>query len=461
MPLVTDEGSSGDSDPYLLRESSVPSQNQSTVSRISYRQMHRERFTHIDLDVDRDKPLVFLSETHDFHGKYKPPTSNEVLLQIRAELQSICSDEIGIRLVRLHFRYVYPYFPVLSRSQMLLSGRGIEATVQALPLSLKAVLYATGLPFMVYDNVLATTLDLGAPSADDLYRICWLAITHEIHSPDLATLQACLLLLQRSSDDPYVMDSPFRWSLLAWTVSLAQSLGLYTECSIWHGIPAWEKRLRRRLWWATYVMDKWSFMTAGLSSHVKKEDFDVLPLTSSDFISSDMDSLQQHEAIQDGVLLENSHFYHLVQLSEILSDIIDSYYTIRASTTTANNFALTLELAKPLRSRLHSWKESYDVFVSSSQVGPISKIRLDGNASLGLAYPITTMILFRALLRPLGRSEGTPEDKVMREKGRDAVRVGAKACCVEVVQYLESVKPGAFSAFWHSCKTSSELLYSF
>jgi len=45
------------------------------------------------------------------------------------------------------------------------------------------------------------------------------------------------------------------------------------------------------------VMDKWSFMSVGLSTHIKNEDFDVLQLISTDFISSDMESLASNQAV--------------------------------------------------------------------------------------------------------------------------------------------------------------------
>ena len=105
-------------------------------------------------------------------------------------------------------------------------------------------------------------------------------------------------------------------------------------------------------------MDKWSFMSVGLSTHIKNEDFDVLQLTSTDFISSDMESLASNQAVQDDTRCENSHFYHLVKLTIILSDMINSYFTIRASKLTVSNFVLTLELAKP------AWKESFNTFIS-------------------------------------------------------------------------------------------------
>lgn len=431
-------GDTGESDPHLLKHASLAAHDQNPASKISYRRIYTNN------DSDEDRPLVFMFESHALHEKYEPRVDEDVIHMAREELETICPAEVGVRLVKLYFKHVYPYFPILSRSQMLSAEPELSANIQKLPLSLKAALYATGVPFMVYDDILSTTLDLTPPSAHKLYRICWLAITQEIHSPRLSTLQACLLMLQRTTDDKYVMDSPFRWSLLAWTLSLAQSLGLSTDCFHWQGIPAWEKRLRRRLWWATYALDKWGLMSSGLTSHINNDSFDVLPLTCADFVSSNSGNLHTEE---ESLGPESSHFYHLIELSRILSDVIDSYFTIRARRDTATNFVLTLDLAKPLRSRLHSWKESYNAFVKHAQ----DEQTLDGNASLGLAYPVATMILFRALLRSLEATGGTAEDKAIRESGREAVRAGAKACCVEVVQYIESVKRGVWDAFWHSC----------
>ncbi|RFU33053.1 hypothetical protein B7463_g3265, partial [Scytalidium lignicola] len=399
-------GDTGESDPYLIKSSRfLSARDQGAATKIGYCRIYREGYApnDHDLSMDNDKPLVFMFGQHSLHDRYEPRVEDEVLQKTRLELEDMCSDEVGIRLINLYFKYVYPYFPVLSRSQMFLSEQGMNKLIRKLPLSLKSVLYATGLPFMVYDDVLSTTLDLASPSAHRLYRIAWLAISHEIHTPHLSTLQACLLLLQRVNDDRYVMDSPFRWSCLAWTYS-------------------------------------------GVGEEIEKEAL-VGNISPVDFVC---DPDKGHQDEDDDKLHENSHFYHLVELSIILSDIIDSYFSIRASKTTASNFALTLDLAKPIRSRLQSWKESFHAFALAQQSNPGDRTRLDGNASLGLLYPVAVMILFRALLRPLETTSGSHEDKLMRENGREAVRVGAKACCVEVVQYLEEVKRGVWDAFWHS-----------
>ena len=243
-------GDTGESDPYLLRRFSTERTNQDDASKVTCRHMFRTD----QLDgQSTERPLVMSVADHSLYDHGEPRVADSVLQGARIELETLCSEEVGVRLIKLFFKYVYPYFPILSRSRLLFPASEITSKVRGLALSLKAALYAAGLPFFIYDDVLATTLVHSAPSARDLYRISWLAVTHEIHTPHLSTLQSCLLLLQRVNDDRYVMDTVFRWSLLAWTVSLAQSLGLSADCCRWVGIPEWEKRLRRRLWWALFV----------------------------------------------------------------------------------------------------------------------------------------------------------------------------------------------------------------
>jgi hypothetical protein len=195
-------------------------------------------------------------------------------------------------------------------------------------------------------------------------------------------------------------------------------------------------------------MDKWSFMTAGIANHIKQEDFDVLPLTLADFLPPEGRPAQMSDHSRgEAPSVLDFPFYHFVELSMILSDIVDTFFTIRATGRTSMNFELSLELAKPLRSRLKQWKENYGprpcpYHSSSTRAGA----NLDGRASLGLAYPIATMTLFRALLRPLGYPNAKWD-----QTARDAVRAGARACCVEIVEYVENLRRGVWDAFWYSC----------
>lgn len=436
-------GDSAEGDPQLLKRSSHTSHADNLKFRCLYRNPHT---TNGGEDLDIYRPLVFMLGSSSIWANCEPRVEEVELRKVRAEVDGI-SSRVGIRLVKLYFKYVYPYFPIVSRSRMLQDYGLAEDTVSDLPLSLKSALYACAMPYMVYDDVLSTMIDLNVPAAKTLFRICWMAISQEAHSPHLATMQACLMLLQRDNYDRYIHGSPFQGSLMAWTVSIAQTLGFSTDCSTVRGIPPWEKRLRKRLWWATYVLDKWTFSLSGLTSHIRDDDFDVLPLMSADFDADSRGSIALSPDPSPGL----NHFQHLVDLTFVLSDTMDAFFTIRACKATANDFAKTSRLANDLDARLHKWKASFEQFTAAQTPNPAQRTRLDGNSSLHLAYWAVRLTVFRAMLRALTSTHGTVEDKQLRREYRDSVRKSAESYCIEVVDFVENLTPGAWNSFWHKC----------
>jgi hypothetical protein len=416
-------------------------------------------------------------------AKGEPRVEDSAIDDARKEVMDLVPEDVGVQMLKLVFRFVYPYFPVLSRENML-STEDLKAVLRSLPLSLLSAIYATALPFMLYDDYLATAVVHSAPSAIQLYRICWTAICQEMHSPRLATLQACLLVIQRPPTNRFIMDTPWKWSCTAWTVSLANILGLCKSSTGWSGMPAWERRLRGRLWWATYSMDKWSLLGAGMPSHIDDDNFDVpeptLDLTSA---ANHVDMLSPGRDSHD-IRAVPAHFYHLVTLTMTLSDIVKAFYSIRATSQTARNLELSLERAKPLRARLRDWREASRDDIASTGLSNLTRNdsqspeastyttlkevdhdnveTLDGNASLRLAYIIAVMTLYRALLRAM---ENTAEDfhTDANYAGRIAVLAGAKECAKEAVEFAEDLRnrgsAGVWDAFWHSCKCMTSITH--
>jgi hypothetical protein len=450
-------GDSGEADPYLCRRYRNWVDDVCLISKITYRRIP------VETNGQSEQPIVFMEHDDSLNDKGEPRLDQAAIDAAREEVMEMIPEEMGVRLVGLFFKFVYPYFPVLSRTQMLSSG-DLPAALRQLPLSLLAALYATSLPFLLYDDILATTISHSPPSVSRLYRISWMAITQEIHTPRLGTLQACLLLLQRAPTNRYVMDTPFQWSLVAWTTSLSNLLGMCKSCVNWSGMSAWERRLRTRLWWATYVMDKWCTLGAGMPSYIREEDYDVpLPTLSPATKEGDVSPSPSGDGDDPlGLRRVPSHFYHLVHLTTIVSDIALSYYSIKGASQTANNLTLSLDLAKPLRTRLRNWKEAFTQSMSanlpdtngaeSSNKMNISTDSLDGNASLGLAYIVAAMTLYRALLRAIENQSPTWSD--VNDAGRVAILAGAKECSREAVEFVEDLTRGdvgVWDAFWHSC----------
>jgi hypothetical protein len=184
------------------------------------------------------------------------------------------------------------------------------------------------------------------------------------------------------------------------------------------------------------------------------EDWDVLPITDNDI---EPPSHEPNQTAIPGFLepeAEGHHFRLLSELTMILSDIMDSYYSLRATQRTSKDFTLSLDIARPLRSRLKSWNDSLPPALAlrhAERVDSRGIARLSGNPSLSLAYIVATMTLFRALLRPLENLTSVEEEDHGIVGSRHAVRAGAKECAKEVVEFVENLGRGALDSFWHSC----------
>jgi hypothetical protein len=447
-------GETGESNPYLLRHYRYDDNDECTISKLTYRRIKSTAHQNALPGEKGEPPVVFMLADDSLAQKGEPRVEDEVLAKARSDIAGMFTEQEALRLIGLFFRFVYPYFPILSKSEVFSGGVLNTSVLRILPLSLLSAIYATALPFMLHDDLLATTLVQSPPPAHQLFRISWTAVTQELHTPRLATLQACLLLLQRAPTNRYTTDTPWKTSLVGWTVSLAQTLGLTRECGDWTTIPQWEMSLRKRLWYGVFIMDKWASLGAGMPSHIRVDDWDVLPLIESDL---EPPSLEQNSNGIPGFLepeAEAHHFRLLSELTMILSDIMDSYYSLRATQRTSKDFKLSLDLARPLRQRLKVWNDSLPPALALRQperVDSRGMIRLSGNPSLSLAYIVATMTLFRALLRPLENITSVEEEN-HGINGSRAVRHGAKECAKEVVEFVENLGRGALDAFWHSCK---------
>ncbi|KAJ0300972.1 hypothetical protein COL516b_008149 [Colletotrichum fioriniae] len=257
-----------------------------------------------------------------------------------------------------------------------------------MPICLLAAIYGHALPFCVFDDILCVDVD-NLPSADHLFRLAWISALSEFHTPSLATVQTMLLMIQRRPTNKHVADTPFKWTMLADTVALAQCLGLNLDPSDW-AVPSWEKRLRRRLAWAVYVQDRWLSLNFGRSSHIQECDWDVSQLGPDDF----GDSLET-----------------------------------------------TFEVARPLRIELAEWLQTRPD-VGEQPSASLPECGLDGNGSLKLAYITAKIAVFKALLRP--KSIEVPTE------ARTALRTGSMTIAREMHDFLAKLEAHHLEAFWHS-----------
>lgn len=170
-----------------------------------------------------------------------------------------------------------------------------------MPIYLLAALYATALPYSAEDDELVLCSAYDERPQDELWRIVHEYLQPEFQRPKLCVLQAALLYMHKVSQhrvQSNLEETASVWNFLSSVIGLAHNLGLHLECSM-YAISAREKRLRRRLWWATYIEDKWISLLLGRPSHIQNDEYDVSQLTEVDFLTLGIPAAGSHRVFQD------------------------------------------------------------------------------------------------------------------------------------------------------------------
>lgn len=136
-------------------------------------------------------------------------------------------------------------------------------------------------------------------------------------------------------------------------MSIGYGLGLHLDSSNWD-IPDWEKSLRKRLGWALFMQDQWSALVLGQPALILSSNWGVEPVSLDDFPELTEDDQEGSSEVQTGRVL----FTHMISLTQILADLTETMFTVRAARRLrgAEGPGLVLEMAKPVQIRLKEWK---------------------------------------------------------------------------------------------------------
>ena len=248
----------------------------------------------------------------------------------------------GRALVDLYFRIIHPSFPIMHKKVFL---EKYERTYREFTPPVLAAVYILALNWWSYSPEL---VNLPRPDIQRLEKLAPKLMSDVLNRPKLSTVQAALLFLQRPDGDS--------WALTGQLVAVAQNLGLHLDSSRWK-IPEWERSLRKRLAWALFMQDKWGALTQGRPTLIHREDWSVRPVEGRDFpeTAEDDDDEEGSSEIEKGRLI----FINMISLTEILTDILGTFFTLQAITglerERENALRVTLEKAKPLQLRLKDW----------------------------------------------------------------------------------------------------------
>ncbi|KAE8153474.1 fungal-specific transcription factor domain-containing protein [Aspergillus avenaceus] len=400
-------GASGESDPWLLRHCKFDDHGFLTFHQAHFRNAG-------GVPLDEKIPVHFLVTTDELYESTKAATAIPRSQGLRDELNSLVPLECGQRLIALFVRFIFPTFPIISRAQFGLDSLNVvpeQHILQSMPVHLLAAIYASAQPFAKFDGYLAILNAYSTPPTERLWRIVLEVFLQEIHTPHLATLQAGLLYLHKSPErsQSAVADSASVWSFVGLLVGLATSLGLQLECRPM-GLPTWERRLRRRLWWATYAEDKWRSLLMGRPPYIRNDEWDVTDLDDDDFHNDKASaiSVSEHNPLDHDAVYARQ-FQYFARLTRVTDEVQHDLYSLRAAQRLSPNFSGSLQTARPLLQKLKEW---YTHLPVSLRMQHRMFAPLDGTGPrltcLHFAYTLLEIFVFRALLRPMVRSATPP-----------------------------------------------------
>ncbi|KAJ4414487.1 Fungal specific transcription factor [Gnomoniopsis sp. IMI 355080] len=373
----------------------------------------------------------------------------------------------GRKLIDLYFRIVHPALPIIQKNVFY---EKYERSPREFSPPLLAAMYILAINWWDQDDDLAP---LPRPNVRDLERLVRTTLADAMYRPKLSTVQAGLLLSQRPEGD--------QWAPTAQLIAISQELGLHLDCSNWK-IPLWEKGLRKRLAWGLYMQDKWGALVHGRPSHIFASQWAVQPLHINDFpdVEWEEDDTDAKADIEKGRTL----FMQMIQLSQILAEILETFYTLQAMQNVANagvqGTHLVLSLAKPVQLKLKEWYAALPAAIrmDSTYQTPVANSmpnRLSSIGYLHLAYFATEITLHRRIVRSLASTHsgagGSPNEGPGAATSPSAAsdnyilhicRNAAKARLISAMDFVNRLTPAHLRAFWYfASKTNFALIGTF
>jgi hypothetical protein len=212
---------------------------------------------------------------------------------------------------------------------------------------------------------------------------------------------------------------------------MAHDLGLNLDPTSWSLAPSDANR-RIRIWWALYIQDKWSALGLGRPSYLNDEHCNM-PLPTVENFS--------HATLHNGPLgvMPAMQFVAMAALTTILSDILNSFYTLKAvERMKLLPVEMLFSLLDEFQGRLRTWNQEHLCHLFNLNT------LLDSTGSVVLAYHTVEIVLLRAVSRCLP----------MGHMGYSRVREQSKATLINVVEFLEKLNVSRLRAFWWSRELS-------
>lgn len=313
--------------------------------------------THIGYTTELEPLLFDISQATGFltlENRYQKPDDRnafllhdldldrggDVVSSARSRIEEIVGT-LGATLMTTYRNHINRYFPIVDETFFQIYDGRQRNTLD--PTLLAAVYLLTASTGNGLRSGISSHIDI-----DQLEDVAFRLFGNSLGKPTLSIIQAGILLIQSPNVDSYVLNTQL--------VGAAYELGLHLDCSAWK-VSDDECILRTRLAWAIYSQDKWCSLIHGRPSLISKAHWAVQSLGQDDCIL-DLDE-GRDEVVTDETKRGQDLFTQMVSLTEILSTVLDTFYTLKAMQEVdlagPNGTRLILERAKPVQIQLKEW----------------------------------------------------------------------------------------------------------
>ncbi|KAH8648199.1 fungal-specific transcription factor domain-containing protein [Tricladium varicosporioides] len=422
-------------------------QDTDLFSSIRYNVLNETKFVDFNVrqvyggDPISGQPPIHFSILHDSFPYRDQRAKKAASDAIEAHVQGYADT-----LFRLYFRFVHPVIPVLSKAGTIMA---YAADKLSIPASLRGIIYGLALPFWTQDPALK---DRPLISQAELFEHAHAALNRELDSPKLSTLQACLLILHEQPDISGTTESPKIWVLACQATAVAQSLGLHQDPSLWK-LPPWEKSLRKRLWWGTFVNDVWTSICHGNTPHILPSSFSMTELSLED-LSSDENIVGLSGAHLVDVANQEfqpqaaASFLSAIELTKVLSDVLKDSYSpqsyreaiLRENKAGRQNYLLrSMASVNKISSAALQYQPSTPSPMIKTPSPPRKGSALHDSGYFHLSVYAIKFLILRQLLAPATHeSKSDPDSNLCRhyalamKEGENFVELVSKMCTTDL-----------------------------
>ncbi|KAG0209654.1 hypothetical protein BGX28_010170 [Mortierella sp. GBA30] len=176
--------------------------------------------------------------------------------------------DLADHLIECYFTFVHPYMPVLHRPTFMRQYRSTDPSMRPPGVLLNAM-FAIASRYSTHPEIVG----LDPESFGDEYFDRAKRLTDfEYELPRQSSIQALLLMtIYRFTS---AKSGGRVWVMLGMAIRMAQDMGMHRNSARWH-LPPLETELRKRLWWACYVMDRWVSSCMGRPLAIDDIDCDI------------------------------------------------------------------------------------------------------------------------------------------------------------------------------------------